>query len=104
MLTMRQRIAVTTAVRKRYRKSDKKKKIEILNEFVSTTGYNRSYARRVLGSLKKLGRKRKYPPRIRTYDAEVFYALRKVWIVNDNICGTRLKTTDYGNNSKAGVV
>lgn len=91
MLTMRQRIAVTVAIRKRYRKSSKKKKIEILHEFVSTTGYNRSYARRVLGSLKKLGRKRKYPPRKRIYDAEVFYALRKAWIVNDTICGTRLK-------------
>ena len=91
MLTMRQRIAVTDTIRKRYRKSKKKKKIGILNEFVKTTEYNRSYARRVLGSLKKAGRKRKYPPRIRTYDAEVFYALRKVWIVNDNICGQRLK-------------
>lgn len=91
MLTMGQRIAVTDTIRKRYRKSNKKKKIGILNEFVKTTGYNRSYARRVLGSLKKTGRKRKYPPRIRTYDAEVFYVLRKLWIVNDNICGQRLK-------------
>lgn len=91
MLTTRQRIAVTDAIRKRYGKSSKKKKSEILTEFVSTTGYNRSYARFVLGSLKKLGRKRKYSPRKRTYDAQVFYALRKVWIVNDNICGTRLK-------------
>lgn len=91
MLTMRQRIAVTTAVRKRYRKSTKKKRTEILNEFVSTTGYNRSYARLVLGSLKKVGRKRKYSPRNRSYDAHVFYALRKIWIVNDNICGQRLK-------------
>lgn len=91
MLTMRQRIAVTDAVRKRYRKARKTRKTEILDELVETTGYNRSYARRVLGSLKKLGRKRKYLPRNRTYDAQVFYALRKVWIVNDNICGTRLK-------------
>ena len=69
----------------------KKKKSEIPNEFVQTTGYNRSYARCVLGSLKKVGRKRKYSPRNRIYDAEVFYALRKIWIVNDNICGQRLK-------------
>ena len=91
MLTMRQRVAVTDSVRKRYRKSGKKNKSEILNELVATTGYNRSYARLVLGSLKKLGRKRKYIPRKRVYDAEVFYALRKVWIVNDSICGQRLK-------------
>lgn len=91
MLTMRQRIAVTDVIRKRYRKSSKKKKSEILNELVSTTGYNRSYARLVLGSLKKIGRKRKYSPRKRTYDASVFYALRTIWIINDNICGQRLK-------------
>lgn len=91
MLTMGQRIAVTIAVRKRYRKATKKKKSEMLNEFIQTSGYNRSYARFVLGSLKKVGRKRKYSPRNRIYDAEVFYALRKLWIVNDNICGQRLK-------------
>jgi hypothetical protein len=91
MLTMGQRIAVTDTVRKRYRRSIKKQKVEILNEFVSTTGYNRSYARRVLGSLKKVGRKKKYPPRKRVYDAQVFYALRKIWIISDNICGQRLK-------------
>lgn len=92
MLTMRQRIAVTDTVRKRYRKATKTRKTEILDELIATTGYNRSYARRVLGSLKKLGRKKKYPPRKHTYDAQVFYALRKVWIVNDNICGQRLKS------------
>jgi len=91
MLTMRQRIAVTVEVRKRYRKASKKKKGEMLNEFVETTGYNRSYARFVLGSLKKTGRKRKYPPRKRTYDAQVFYPLRKIWISEDCICGQRLK-------------
>ena len=91
MLTMRQRIAVTDAVRKRYRKSTKKKKSEILSEFVATTGYNRSYARLVLGSFKKQGRKPKYPPRKRVYDILVFYPLRKLWLTADCICGQRLK-------------
>ena len=88
---MRQRIAVTCAVRKRYRKSAKKKKSEILSEFVATTGYNRSYARLVLGSFKKQGRKPKYPPRKRVYDISVFYPLRKLWLTADCICGQRLK-------------
>ena len=91
MLTMRQRIAITSEIRKRYRKSSKKKKSQILDEFVKITAYNRSYARFVLGSLKKVGRKKKYPPRKRDYDMPVFYALRKIWIADDCICGQRLK-------------
>jgi len=91
MLTMRQRIAVTAAVRNRYQKARKKKKSQILNEFVKTTDYNRSYARYLLGSLKKRGRKKKYPPRKRKYDLRVFYALRKLWLAADCICGQRLK-------------
>ncbi len=91
MLTMRQRIAVTTTVRNRYRKARKKDRSKILDEFVKTTGYNRSYARFLLGSLKKRGRKKKYPPRKRKYDLKVFYGLRKLWIAADCICGQRLK-------------
>ncbi len=91
MLTMRQRIALTDTVRKRYRNNSKKKKSEILSELVATTGYNRSYARLILGSLKKVGRKKKYLPRKRTYDATVFYALRKLWIAADCICSQRLQ-------------
>jgi hypothetical protein len=88
---MRQRIALTDTVRKRYRASSKKRKSEILTELVETTGYNRSYARLVLGSRKKVGRKKKYAPRKRTYDATVFYALRKLWIATDCICSQRLQ-------------
>lgn len=91
MLTMRQRIALTREVRNRYRRESKKAKSQILTEFIKTTGYNRSYARYVLGSLKKSGRKKKYPQRERVYDARVFYKLKKLWIAADNICGQRLK-------------
>jgi len=91
MLTMRQRIAVTTEIRYRYRKSIKKDKTSILNEFVQTTGYNRSYARLILGSLKKTGRKRHSPPRKRKYDILVFCQLKKLWVAADCICGQRLK-------------
>lgn len=91
MLTMRQRIAVTATIRNRYRKARKKERSQILNEFVKTTDYNRSYARYLLGSLKKRGRKKKYPSRKRKYDIRVFYALRKLWLVADCICSQRLK-------------
>lgn len=93
MLTMRQRQAVTATLRYRYRRSSKKVRSQILDEFIATTGYNRSYARRVLGSKQPVGRKRKrtYAPRNRKYDADVFYALRQIWIAADCICGQRLQ-------------
>lgn len=91
MLTMKQKQALSWVVRHRYQKARKKDKTKILNEFLSNTGYNRSYARRILGSLKKQGRKRKYSPRGRVYDISVFYPLRKIWIAADGICGQRLQ-------------
>lgn len=91
MLTMKQRIALTYEVRSRYRRSSKKAKTEILNEFVKVSGYNRSYARRILGSLKRAGRKKQRAVRRRRYDIRVFYPLRTLWLAADGICGQRLK-------------
>lgn len=62
----------------------------ILDELCATTGYNRSYARRVLGCRKSPGRKQAYGPRKRTYDYELFLVLRKLWVIADGICGQRL--------------
>ena len=91
MLTMRQKIALSGVIRRRYRSSSKKEKTRILTEFIKNTGYNRSYARRILGSLQKQGRKKKHLVRKRIYDADVFYPLRTIWIAEDCICGKRLK-------------
>lgn len=91
MLNMNQKIALSYVVRRRYQRNTKKEKGRILDEFISNTGYNRSYARRILSSTKKQGRKRKHIIRKRTYDASVFYPLRTIWIAEDNICGQRLK-------------
>ncbi len=91
MLDMKQRIALSYEVRKRYQKTRKKNKTRILDEFIKNTGYNRSYARFILGSLKKQGRKKKRVVRKRIYDAKVFYPLRTIWIAADGICGQRLK-------------
>jgi len=101
MLTMKQRIALTKVVKKRYQKAGKKEKTKILSELVANCGYNRSYARRILGSLKrerKMDRKgrngkklKKYSPRQRKYDASVFYPLRTLWLAADGICSQRLK-------------
>jgi len=91
MLNMRQKIALSGEVGRRYRSKSKKEKSKILDEFVQNTGYNRSYARRILGNLKTRGRKRKHILRKRIYDASVFYPLKTLWIAADNICGKRLK-------------
>jgi hypothetical protein len=91
MLNMNQKIALSYVIRKRYQRSSKKEKGRILDEFIKNTNYNRSYARRILGSLKKQGRKKKHIIRKRIYDADVFYPLRTIWIAEDCICGQRLK-------------
>lgn len=91
MLNMNQKVALSWVIRKRYQTSSKKEKGRILDEFINNTGYNRSYARRILGNLKKQGRKKKHIIRRRIYDASVFYPLRTIWIAEDCICGQRLK-------------
>ena len=47
-LTMKQRQAVTAVTVQRYRQGSKKVKRQILDEFCTTTGYSRGYARFVL--------------------------------------------------------
>lgn len=89
MLTMRQKQALSQTIKKRYKKAGKKEKGSILNEFVASTGYNRSYARRLFNN-KKRGRKKTTRKREKFYDYQVFIALRKIWIAADNICSKRL--------------
>ena len=91
MLNMRQKQAVTKTVKLRYKQARKAEKSKILNEFVETTGYNRSYARRILGKVTKSKKHKHRDPRKRTYDYEMFVPLKKIWMVADNICGKRLK-------------
>ncbi|GAB4117982.1 MAG: hypothetical protein Kow00103_15030 [Candidatus Caldatribacteriota bacterium] len=102
MLTMGQKKAVTKELQNRYQKSSKKEKIVMLNELIQLTGYNRSYAARVLRRKELLGylniagkrvkclasvRKRK---KQRFYDEEVLMALKKLWEEADYICSKRL--------------
>jgi len=107
MLTMREKKALTSEIQNRYNKASKKAKAGILDEFTTTTGYNRNYAAtmlrlkagKVIGYTRMGGKKIKYVigerkrkkykrPRIYTYD--VFLALKKIWVVFDFICSKRL--------------
>jgi hypothetical protein len=103
---MSERKALTRQTAARYRKSGKKQKGTILDEFVATTGYTRKYAGWILcnwgkkrivylnGELVELivgqPRKKRRKPRERTYDEQVFKALKKIWAMFDCICGKRL--------------
>ena len=110
-LTMKEKQAVTKQLALGYKRAGKKEKGKILDTVIELTGYNRSYASRVLRQRAKpkivgKGRrgkvkitlvedertKRKRPPRKRQrkYDKQVVVALRKVWVICDCICGKRL--------------
>ena len=92
---MSEKKAITKEVARRYRKARKKDKGGILNEFVATTGYNRSYASWVLSNwgreisrrlkswdkvvLVKDPKLKKKRIRLRIYDGAVLPPLKKVW-------------------------
>lgn len=104
-LDMRTKKTITKELAQRYQKARKKERKKILNEFVSLTGYNRSYAswllrncgRKLLmwrkgkktiifvGEILKVKRRRK-----RIYDEEVRKALARIWWILDYACGKRL--------------
>ena len=105
-LTMREKKAITKEVAKRYRKARKKEKGRMLEEFVATTGYNRTYASWLLSNWYRedvwrtkggdkvilvkdphLPRKRRKQP---WYDQKVCEALKKIWEIQNYPCGKRL--------------
>jgi len=110
-LTMKEKQAVTRQMAEEYTQSTKKHKGEILDTVTKLTGYNRSYAARVLrrrarpiilGRTTVNGRKvtlvadgrtgphMKKRRRRKTYGKDVLVALQKVWVICDGICGKRL--------------
>ncbi len=79
----------TEAVRGRYRRSDRKGKGQILDEFAQVTGYHRKAAIRLLRREHGPPRGRKGRPR--QYGHEVEEALKVAWEASDHLCGKRLK-------------
>lgn len=113
-LTMHERKKLSKSVASRYRRSTKKEKGKILDEFVGYTGYNRNYAAHLLSTIgkeiylpvdagvskriiasssarKKGSRKNAKGGRPPTYDEAVVTELRKVWQFFDYPCGKLLK-------------
>jgi len=105
-LTMKEKKAVLREVAKRYQKSSKKERGQILNEFVALTNYNRSYAsyvlrnwgRKILLKVKGKrvvvivgGNKTKIKRQARRiYDDKVLRILKGIWLISDYLCGKRL--------------
>ena len=104
-LTMKERQSLATVTAPRYRKANKSRKTEILNEFCQNTGYNRKYAISVLTHVgkkqlrflngktvsvllvQKKQRTRVYTP---YYDEDVKHAVIRLWNFFHFICGQRL--------------
>jgi hypothetical protein len=103
-LTMNERRSLVRETASRYQKAEKKQRSMILNEFVQSTGYNRNYASQLLcghGRKLRVGpttiivgdatKKTSRHKREVVYDREVFEVLKKVWVIEDYICGKRLQ-------------
>ena len=96
-LTMSEKKAVTNQMRDEYKKASKKRKGQMLDEFVKLTGYNRSYGARKLRSPKvsriyKRHKKVLQKPRGRKrfYGEEMIDPLRKIWASMDFACASRV--------------
>ena len=105
-LTMKERNSVTKEIAERYRRSDRKAKKDILDEYIQLTGFHRKYAIAKLNSCIKKGKhnfngriiqtekvrtpkkkRRIYTPK---YGADVISSLIKIWQTFDYMCGQRL--------------
>jgi len=89
---MAEKHAVTGKLAEEYRRATKRRKGEILDTLISITGYSRDHAARLLraGPTPRTARPRKKRTRPRVYDADVLFALRRIWATLDGICGKRL--------------
>jgi len=90
-LTLLERSMMIKVFKEKYLWASKKEKSLILDQFVETTGFNRSYARTVLRKkpdnvIKLRARKKRIP----IYDSNVCFFLEKIWEILDRICGKRL--------------
>jgi hypothetical protein len=90
-LTMAEKHAVTRKMADRYRWTAKREKSAILDMTCEVTGYGREHAARLLRAgpppKRAPARRRRRP---RTYDADVLFALRRIWATLDGVCGKRL--------------
>jgi len=88
---MKEKHAVTRKLSERYRRARKTEKGALIDMCCEVTGYSRDHAARLLRAgppPKRPTRRRR--ARRRTYDADVLFALRRVWATLDGACGKRV--------------
>lgn len=88
---MAEKHVVTRKLAERYRRAGKNEKGAILDTLCSITGYSRDHAARLLrAGPPPRQQRRQRRSRLRTYDAEVLFALRRIWATLDGPCGKRV--------------
>ena len=91
-MVLRSRQEYLEAIRPRYRRSGRRDKAVILDEFCAICGYNRKYAIRLLKKRKTdTSRKRKPGPRSIYHDERLLNALKRIWFATDQMCSKKLK-------------
>jgi len=89
MMSQRSKREMIEAIRPRYLKASKAGKVQILGEFIATTGYHRKYAIRILKhGPKPKGLKK--PGRRKVYHGEVVQVMEQIWEIYGRICSKRL--------------
>lgn len=92
-LSMHERQAITKEMARRYVRAGKRERGLMLDELCALTGYNRSYAARLLRSRARAPARapaRRRRGRRPVYGPELVAPLTKVWAVLGGICGKRL--------------
>ena len=75
-------------LKKKYCRSSKKHKTQLLDDFCEFAGYHRKAALRLVNN--PLPRKKTRPiPRKKKYDLETVEALKKLWFASGEICAER---------------
>ena len=82
-------------MRKRYRNATKKEKSQILNEFVTVTGYHRKAAIRLLLKPPRTVRHKRGPTAQYT---QILEPLKTIWEASDHLCSKRLQPFHSGND------
>jgi hypothetical protein len=87
-MSVKTRQELLEALRPQYLEANRKEKKQLLDGFVTATGYNRKHAIVLIKAIaKKIGEKRQ---RKKVYDNKVWEALVQVWRAGNRICSKRL--------------
>ena len=87
-LNAMERKVLTRVYAAQYRKASRGERIGILAHFCEVTGYNRTYAARLLKSFREAIPKKRQ--RARYYGNDVQESLERIWKIMDFMCGKRL--------------